>query len=98
MTRTDASTPEARLHALEMQQLEAARVIAELKGRDALKTQFLANISHDLRTPLTAIITHAEILRDGILGGLNQRQKESIGGIINGGRQLLEMVGEILTY
>jgi two-component system sensor histidine kinase ChiS len=98
MTRTDASSPEARLHALEMQQHEAARVIAELKGRDALKTQFLANISHDLRTPLTAIITHAEILRDGILGALNERQKESVGGIINGGRQLLEMVGEILTY
>src|SRR5215213_6328978 len=66
--------------------------------RDALKTQFLANISHDLRTPLTAIITHAEILRDGILGELDQRQLDSIGGIINGGRQLLEMVNEILTY
>jgi signal transduction histidine kinase len=98
MTRTDASSPEARLHALEMQQLEAARVIAELKGRDALKTQFLANISHDLRTPLTAVITHAEILRDGILGTLTPRQLESIGGIINGGRQLLDQVGEILTY
>ena len=72
--------------------------IAELEARDSLKTQFLANISHDLRTPLTAVITHAEILRDGILGTLTDRQLESIGGIINGGRQLLEQVGEILTY
>jgi signal transduction histidine kinase len=78
--------------------LDAARTIAELEGRDALKTQFLANISHDLRTPLTAIITHAEILRDGILGRMNERQLESVAGIINGGRQLLDMVGEILTY
>ena len=76
----------------------AARIIAELQSRDALKTQFLANISHDLRTPLTAIITHAEILRDGILGELTPRQLESISGIIGGGRQLLQMVGEILTY
>src|SRR5919107_281121 len=99
MTRLDAGEGiESRLTALESQQLEAARTIAELQGRDALKTQFLANISHDLRTPLTAIITHAEILRDGILGDLNERQQESIGGIINGGRQLLDMVGEILTY
>jgi signal transduction histidine kinase len=72
--------------------------IAELEGRDARKTQFLANISHDLRTPLSAIITHAEILRDGILGDLTPKQLESVGGIINGGRQLLAMVGEILTY
>jgi signal transduction histidine kinase len=74
------------------------RVIEELRAQDALKTQFLANISHDLRTPLTAVITHAEILRDGILGSLTERQLESVGGIINGGRQLLEQVSEILDY
>jgi two-component system, NarL family, sensor histidine kinase BarA len=99
MTRVDvAQTPESRLSVLEVQYLEAKRIIAELQSRDALKTQFLANISHDLRTPLTAIITHAEILRDGILGELNKQQQDSVVGIINGGRQLLEMVGEILTY
>ncbi len=79
--------------------LEQALVrVAELEARDSLKTQFLANVSHDLRTPLTAVITHAEILRDGILGDLTRRQLESIAGIINGGRQLLGQVGEILRY
>ena len=91
-------SPEARLAAMESAYQSALREIAELKGRDTLKTQFLANISHDLRTPLTAIITHAEILRDGILGPLSGRQQDSIAGIIGGGRRLLEMVGEILTY
>ena len=84
--------------ALEAQLKEAMLEIAELRARDALKTQFLANISHDLRTPLTAVITHAEILRDGILGDLTPRQLESVRGIISGGRQLLNQVGEILTY
>jgi two-component system, NarL family, sensor histidine kinase BarA len=83
---------------LETQLRQAHERIAELEARDSLKTQFLANISHDLRTPLTAVITHAEILRDGILGPLTDRQLDSIGGIINGGKQLLEQVGEILTY
>src|SRR5687768_14338087 len=96
MTRT--TTDQSDVASLEHQQVESARTIAELQARDALKTQFLANISHDLRTPLTAIITHAEILRDGILGDLSERQRDSLSGIINGGRQLLEMVGEILTY
>jgi signal transduction histidine kinase len=89
---------EARALALEAQLKQAHEEIGELRARDALKTQFLANISHDLRTPLTAVITHAEILRDGILGSLTDRQMESIRGIISGGRQLLDQVGEILTY
>jgi len=99
MTRVYPDAPaDARLEALEEQNMHLARVITELRNQDALKTQFLANISHDLRTPLTAIITHAEILRDGILGDLTERQAESITGIIGGGRQLLDMVSEILTY
>ena len=99
MTSVDVEpSDEARLAGLETQYAEAVRRIAELEARDTLKTQFLANISHDLRTPLTAIITHAEILRDGILGELSTRQRDSVSGIITGGRQLLDMVGEILTY
>src|SRR5919107_3244333 len=107
MNRADASAPqsltqlatsEGRVMALEAQLKQALQHIADLEARDSLKTQFLANISHDLRTPLTAVITHAEILRDGILGPLSERQLDSIAGIINGGRQMLDQVGEILTY
>jgi signal transduction histidine kinase len=94
----DAGATAARLAVLEEQYREARQLIAEMQARDALKTQFLANISHDLRTPLTAIITHAEILREGILGKLNERQLESVTGIVNGGRTLLQSIGEILTY
>jgi signal transduction histidine kinase len=106
MSRVDAASeplttlnaPEARIAVLEARLREAITEISDLRARDALKTQFLANISHDLRTPLTAVITHAEILRDGILGDLTPRQLESVRGIISGGRQLLNQVGEILTY
>ena len=87
-----------RVAAVEQQLRAALEEVADLRARDQLKTQFLANISHDLRTPLTAVITHAEILRDGLLGPLSDRQMESINGIISGGRQLLSQVGEILTY
>jgi len=87
-----------RIAALEAQLVEAQRLIRDLEERDALKTQFLSNISHDLRTPLTAIITHAEILRDGILGHVTSKQSESISTIITGGRQLLDMIAEILMH
>lgn len=89
---------ESRFAALETLYHQAIAEIADMRARDALKTQFLANISHDLRTPLTAVVTHAEILRDGMLGPLNERQLESVLGIIAGSRQLLDQVGEILTY
>jgi signal transduction histidine kinase len=95
---SNRTSPGGRLPSLEAQLDDARARIADLESRDEAKTQFLANISHDLRTPLTAVITHAEILRDGILGQLSDRQLESIAGIINGGRQLLDQVGEILTY
>ncbi len=94
--RLDLTTE--RLTALEAQLVEAQRLIRDLEERDALKTQFLSNISHDLRTPLTAIITHAEILRDGILGDVSTKQRESISTIIAGGRQLLDMIAEILMH
>jgi signal transduction histidine kinase len=101
MSMSDRLEPAAlkkRLKALEAQASEAQRTIDDLKSHDALKTQFLSNISHDLRTPLAAIITHAEILREGMLGELNPKQRDSIGGIVNGGQQLLDMIDEILSY
>lgn len=101
MTMSEKLDPAAlskRLKALERQLKEDRRTIEELRSHDELKTKFLSNISHDLRTPLAAIITHAEILRDGMLGELNQRQSESVTGIVHGGQQLLDMIDEILTY
>lgn len=95
----EKSSPwDVQLTALENQSLEAMRLINDLRVRDSLKTQFLSNISHDLRTPLTAIVTHAEMLRDGMLGDVNEAQAKSVEGIIAGGRQVLNMVNEILTY
>jgi signal transduction histidine kinase len=94
----DATALANRVANLQAKLDDAQRTVDELRARDSLKTQFLSNISHDLRTPLAAIITHAEILREGMLGDLNQRQRESMAGIVNGGQQLLDMIDEILTY
>lgn len=96
--RLDPAALKKRLKTLEAQAKDSQRAIDELKTRDALKTQFLSNISHDLRTPLAAIITHAEILREGMLGELNPKQRDSVAGIVNGGQQLIDMIDEILTY
>jgi len=94
----DEDEREANLRELKAQVAESNRIIGDLRDRDSLKTQFLSNIAHDLRTPLTAIITHAEVLRDGLLGDITVKQRDSVGTIITGGRQLLDMIAEILLY
>ncbi|HUE97405.1 MAG TPA: ATP-binding protein [Longimicrobiaceae bacterium] len=79
-----------------IEELDAA--LRELRNLDVAKSQFLANVSHELRTPLTAIVTYGEVLRDGLLGDVNERQKEAVQSVITSSRQLLTMIEEILTY
>ncbi|MEX2584014.1 MAG: ATP-binding protein [Gemmatimonadota bacterium] len=82
--------------ARQVEELEIA--VRELRNLDVAKSQFLANVSHELRTPLTAIVTYGEVLRDGLLGDLNDRQREAVQSVIGSSRQLLTMIEEILTY
>lgn len=79
-----------------IEELDAA--LRELRNLDVAKSQFLANVSHELRTPLTAIVTYGEVLRDGLLGEINDRQREAVESVIGSSRQLLTMIEEILTY
>src|SRR5690606_1497763 len=88
--------PEDNGAASEIEELELA--LRELRNLDVAKSQFHANVSHELRTPLTAIVTYAEVLRDGLLGQLNDRQREAVQSMIGSSRQLLGMIEEILTY
>ena len=90
----DAGAP----HTLADRVEELERLIHELRNLDVAKSQFLANVSHELRTPLTAIVTYGEVLREGLLGELNERQKEAIQSVIGSSRQLLTMIEDILTY
>jgi two-component system sensor histidine kinase ChiS len=89
-------TDEIDLGARQIEELELA--LRELRNLDVAKSQFLANVSHELRTPLTAIVTYGEVLIDGLLGDLNDRQREAVQAVIGSSRQLLTMIEEILTY
>ena len=75
---------------------ELRELNSELVRANQLKSQFLANMSHELRTPLSAIIGFAEAIRDGVAGEPSGEQREFAEDIAQAGRQLLELINNIL--
>ncbi len=68
---------------------------AQLKTTDSLRKDLMANVSHDLRTPLTMIKSYAEMIRD-ISGEDKARREEHLGVIIEETDRLSDLVNEIL--
>lgn len=69
-----------------------------LLALDKLKDEFLANTSHELKTPLNGIIGIAESMFDGFGGKLSQDQRQNLGMIISSGKRLSSLVDDILDF
>jgi signal transduction histidine kinase len=67
-----------------------------LVAADRLKSEFIANVSYEFRTPLNVIIGYAELLIRQYFGALNQRQAEYAGSILDAAQGLLLMVGDVI--
>ena len=70
--------------------------ITELKEQDLAKTNFMATLSHELKTPISAINMSLNLLEDERIGDINEEQKELAGTIRQNSARLLKMVNEIL--
>ena len=73
---------------------EAAR--SQVEAVSAHKSDFLANTSHELCTPLNAIIGFTQVLRDEITGPLEPKQVEYLEDILVSGQQLLALITDLL--
>ncbi len=67
-----------------------------LEEADRLKSEFVANVSYELRTPLNTIIGFAEVMHGNMFGPLNERQTEYMAGILEASEALLELINDIL--
>lgn len=72
------------------------RPIRTAEALEKLRADFTAMIIHDLRSPLTALLSSVAILQDGLAGPLSAEQKEWLIKIEVGTRNLLNLVNEFL--
>lgn len=67
-----------------------------LETADRLKSEFIANVSYELRSPLNTIIGFTEILSHQYFGELNERQIDYVNGVLESSNKLLHLVNDIL--
>jgi signal transduction histidine kinase len=82
-------------------QVEAKRrqIIADdLAQADSLKSEYLANTSHELRTPIATIMGYGNLLVDGTCGSLGKAHQRAIERLMENARRLLRLVDQILDY
>lgn len=85
MTRLDALAADALRR----------QVVAEADS--AAKTQILGRVGEDIRSPLTGVVTVAEMLRSGRLGELNPRQRDLLTRIAESGAEIEALSHEMMA-
>ncbi len=95
------STELARFATIAIEQKQVLWSLIEAKeeadNANQAKSQFLSHISHDLRTPLTAIMGFGQLLSMDPSSPLNQRQQESVTEINKASEHLLDLINDILN-
>lgn len=91
--QTTAQTFAGRLQEIRSTQ---RKIIEGLKTAQHVKTVFLANMSHDLKSPLNSVIGFSELMLRGIEGDLTEGQKGDIRLIHASGEELLNLINNIL--
>ncbi|MEZ4671120.1 MAG: ATP-binding protein [Anaerolineae bacterium] len=89
LTRANSQLVQAQLQSEQARDeaLEALRV----------RSQIIANISHDSRTPLTAIGLNIDILKRGHFGELNEKQQQVLERIIASNKRLMSLITNLLS-
>ncbi|UOG76373.1 ATP-binding protein [Hymenobacter tibetensis] len=72
------------------------RNISEFKKLDQAKSNFLATVSHELKTPLSSINFSLKLLQNGKVGPLNPEQQNIVLTLKQENQRLLKLVGELI--
>ncbi|TGC10935.1 PAS domain-containing sensor histidine kinase [Methanolobus halotolerans] len=75
---------------------ELAKVNKELKSLDRMKDEFLSNLRHELTTPLIPIKGYSELMYDGALGELTEKQNDAMEKIMLSSERLKRLIDSLL--
>lgn len=90
--------------------LEADRRVAEkalleeqhraeiYKEAAAIKSRFMAGLSHELRTPMNAILNYSAYVRDGYEGEVNPEQHHALNRVVDNSEHLLSLINDLLNF
>jgi len=91
----------AELRQAAIEQEQTAKHLAEVenaleraRAAEQAKSLFFSTVSHDIRTPLNAIIGFSELLRNGIED--KEEQKQALDAITTSGQTLLDLINDVL--
>jgi len=76
---------------------ELQKTIADLERADAYKKEFIANASHELRTPMTAILGYLNLFQEGIYGEMTESQHTSFCEMQTNADILLNLINDLLN-
>jgi len=87
--------PRALRHAIERHRMQAETDQIRMDQLQ-FKDEFLSHVSHELRSPLTAIYQFVTILQDGLAGEVNQEQHQHLELVLRNVKQLRAMINDLL--
>ena len=86
------------LHAAQSELAAERRSRAAAERTNRARMEFVARLSHDIRTPLNAIAGYADLLVSGVRGRLTPEQEQDVVHIQRSERHLLSLADTLLDY
>jgi signal transduction histidine kinase len=75
---------------------ELGQLYQQLDIANRHKSQFLGNVNHELRTPVSAIISYAGLVLSDTEGRISELQKDNLQDLLNNAERLLHMIDSLL--
>lgn len=70
--------------------------ITYFKELDELKSHFVSTVSHDLKSPLTAIQGYAQLVADGHMGTINDMQRDALQAVVRNSGAMTVLISDLL--